>query len=120
MRTNRAPYQVVRGFDVGHPVPDRLIDGVFERARPGLYCNHFRAQKTHAVNVERLPDGVLHSHVHNALEAQHRAHGGGGNAMLPGARFRNDALFTHPLRQQALPQRVVDLVRSGVRQVLAF
>ena len=40
--------------------------------------------------------------------------------MLSGAGLRDDALLAHPLRQQALAQGVVDLVRSGVGQVLAL
>ena len=40
--------------------------------------------------------------------------------MLACARLRDDALFVHALREQDLPQRVVDLVRAGVIQVLPF
>ena len=40
--------------------------------------------------------------------------------MLAGARLGNDALFPHAFREQRLRERVVDLVRAGVEQVLAF
>jgi len=40
--------------------------------------------------------------------------------MLPRTRFGNHAAFAHPQRQQRLAQRVVDLVRACVVQVLAL
>ena len=43
-----------------------------------------------------------------------------GDAVLPGARLRNDARHAEPLREHGLAQRVVDLVRAGVREVLAL
>ncbi len=40
--------------------------------------------------------------------------------MLASARLRDDTFFAHAQRQQALPERVVDLVRSRVAQVFAL
>jgi hypothetical protein len=40
--------------------------------------------------------------------------------VLARARLRHDAPLAHALRQERLPQRVVDLVRAGVRQVFAL
>ena len=40
--------------------------------------------------------------------------------MLPRAGLGDHPPFAHPPRQQALAERVVDLVRAGVVQVLAF
>ena len=40
--------------------------------------------------------------------------------MLTGARFGDDAPFAHALGEQRLAERVVDLVRAGVREVLAL
>ena len=67
-----------------------------------------------------MAHGVRHAHIDDALQAEHGAHGGGGHAVLPGAGFGNDAPLAHPLRQQTLSQSVVDFVRAGVRQILAF
>ncbi|MCY1375450.1 hypothetical protein D9M69_628650 [compost metagenome] len=44
----------------------------------------------------------------------------GRHAMLPRARFRDDAPLAHAEREQDLSQAVVDLVRAGVVQVLAL
>ena len=40
--------------------------------------------------------------------------------MLPRAGLRDYSLLTHPPGQQALANRVIDLVRAGVIQVLAL
>ncbi len=40
--------------------------------------------------------------------------------MLAGAGFGDHPRFTHPQRQQSLAQRVIDLVRTGMVQILAF
>ena len=51
------------------------------------------------------------------LEAEQRTGRCRGHAMLPGTRFRDDPPFAHAVGEQRLPERVVDLVRAGVRQV---
>ena len=40
--------------------------------------------------------------------------------MLPRARLGDDALLAHAFREQGLPERVVDLVRPRMQQVLAL
>ena len=77
-------------------------------------------KQLHAQHVEFLPRDVRGAHVDDALEAQQRADGGRGHAVLSGARLGHDARLAHPLREQGLAQGVVDLVRAGVGQVLAL
>ena len=76
--------------------------------------------KTHAEHVELLALHVRGAHVDDALEAEARAHGRGGDAVLPRARLRDDALLPHSLREEGLADGVVDLVRARVVQVLAL
>ena len=52
--------------------------------------------------------------------SKQRANGGRCHPVLPSARLGDDPLLAHPLRQQSLAQRVVDLVRTRVQQVLAL
>ena len=40
--------------------------------------------------------------------------------MLTGAGLGDDARLAHPLGEQRLAERVVDLVRAGMRQVFAL
>ena len=112
--------QVVARLDGRDPVSKRLADRVFERSRAGGHGAHVGAQQAHAIDVQRLTLHVLFAHVHDAFEAEHGAHGGGGHAVLAGARLGDDAPLAHALGQQALADRVVDLVRARVRQVLAL
>ena len=120
MRAQHAAQQVMRGAHVGDPVAHGFVDRVFQCARAGIHAAHFRAQQPHAEDVQLLPPHVFRAHVHDALEAQQRAHGRRGHAVLPGAGFRDHAMLAHALDQQRLSQAVVDLVRAGVEQVFAL
>ena len=82
--------------------------------------NHLSAEQPHAEDVGSLPRHVFLAHVHNAFHPQQRRHGGGGHAVLPRPGLRHQARLAHSLRQQSLPQAVVDFVRAGVQQVFAL
>ena len=82
--------------------------------------DHGGAEQLHAVHVEPLPRHVLRAHVHHALEPEPGAHRRGGDAVLARAGLRDDAALAHPEREQRLADRVVDLVRAGVVQILAL
>ena len=77
-------------------------------------------KKPHPEYVERLASDVFLAHVHDAFLAQHGAHGGGSDAVLARAGLGDDPALAHALRKQPLAERVVDLVRSGVGQVLTL
>ena len=49
-----------------------------------------------------------------------RAGGSGGYTMLACTRLGDDAVLTHLLRQQDLPEGIIDLVRPRVIEVLAL
>ena len=120
MRAQRGAEQIMRGVHVGHPVAHGFADGVLERAAAVGDADHFRAQQAHAEDVEALAAHVLFAHVDDAFEAEQRAHGRRGDAVLSRAGFGDDALLAHAPGEQRLPQAVVDLVRAGVQQVFAL
>ena len=111
---------VVGVADVGDPVADGLVHRVLERARARLHRDDPRPEQLHAEDVERLPLHVERAHVDVAGHAEEGRGGGGGHAVLAGAGLGDDAPLAHAARQQHLPQRVVDLVRAGVAEVLAL
>jgi hypothetical protein len=78
------------------------------------------AEQLHAPDVGRLPLHVHRAHVHDAGQAEPRAGRGGGHAVLPGAGLGDDAPGPEALREQPLAEGIVDLVRAGVREVLAL
>jgi hypothetical protein len=90
------------------------------KVRARLDRRHLGAQQLHPVDVRRLPADVLGAHVDDAFEPQERAGGGGGDAVLARPGLGDDPLLPHPLRQQRLAERVVDLVGAGVGEILAL
>ena len=120
VRARDGAEQVVRVLDVGDPVAQGFVDGVLQDLVAKGHLDHFGAEHTHAGHVEGLTAGVDLAHVDAALEAEHGAHGGGGHAVLAGAGLGDHAGLAHALDEQCLAERVVDLVRAGVVQVLAL
>ena len=120
VRAGDGAEQVVRAVDVGDPVAERLVDGVLQGAAAGLHGDDLGAEHPHPGDVERLALGVDLAHVDGAFEAEQRAGGGGGDAVLAGAGLGDDAGLAHAPGEQGLAQHVVDLVRAGVVEVLAL
>src|SRR5690606_3127350 len=79
-----------------------------------------RAEQPHAEDVQRLAMNVDLAHVDDAVEAEQGAGGRGGDAVLAGPGFGDDALLAHALREERLAEGVVDLVGAGVGEVLAL
>ena len=81
---------------------------------------HVGAEQLHPEDVQRLPAHVLGAHEDRAFHAEHRADRRRGDAVLARAGLGEDLALAHALREQTLRDRVVDLVRAGVREILAF
>ena len=120
VRAEDAAEEVVGGADVGDPVAHGFVDGVFEGARAGGDAADLRAEHAHAEDVELLAAHVFFAHVDDAVEAEEGADGGGGDAVLAGAGFRDDAFLAHAHSKERLAEAVVDFVRAGVEQVFAL
>ena len=120
MRPQRRAEQVVGVADVGHPVADRFVDRVLQRARAAVDRAHLRAQQPHAEDVRLLAGHVDAAHVDDARQPQQRTHGGRRDAVLPRAGLGDDPPLAHAPGEQRLAQCVVDLVRAGMRQILAL
>ena len=112
--------QVVRVLDVGHPVAERLVHGVLERAVASGDRMHLGAEHPHAEHVRLLPLDVGGAHVDDAGQAEARRHCRRGDAVLTGAGLGDDARLAHAAGEEDLAEAVVDLVRAGVIQLLAL
>ena len=112
--------QVVGGLDVGDPVADRLARRLLERPRAELDRRDLRAEQAHPLDVRRLAPHVLAAHVDDALEPEVRADGGRRDAVLAGSGLGDDPLLAEPPRDDSLAERVVDLVRARVEEILAL
>src|ERR1700674_1351603 len=120
MRSRDRPDDVERILDVGHPVAHRFVERVLERLRAGFDRNHLSPEQLHPEYVLRLALDVFRSHLHDALHAEARSHGRGGNAVLAGARLGDHSRLAESFRQQRLADAIVYLVRTGVIQILAL
>ncbi len=120
MRAERRAEQVMRVVRTRHPVAHRFIDRVLQRAASRIDALNPRAEQAHAEHVESLPPHVLGAHVDDAFEPEERAGCCARDAVLAGAGLGDDACLAHAPGQQRLPERVVDLVRAGVREILAL
>jgi hypothetical protein len=110
----------VRGLDVRDPVPDRLARRLLQRPRPEVDWSDLGAEQLHPLDVGALPAHVLLAHVDDAVEAEAGAHGRGRDAVLARAGLGDDAVLAEPPGEHRLAERVVELVRSGVEEVLAL
>ena len=120
MRAGDRADAVVGAVDIGHPVAQRLVHRVLQRARAGLHGDDLRAEHLHAEHVRRLPRHVHRAHIDDAFETEARAERRGRDAVLAGAGLGDDALLAHALREQDLAEHVVHLVRAGVIELLAL
>jgi hypothetical protein len=120
MRPQGRTEQVVRGTHVGHPVAERFIDRILQRTAPRLHRDDPTAEQTHPKDVQGLALDVLAAHVDLAREAEQRGRGGGGDAVLAGARLGHQPLFLHADGKQCLAEDVVDLVGACVTEILAL
>jgi hypothetical protein len=111
---------VESGFDVGHPVAQRLVERILQRLAAGLDRYNGSAQQVHARDVGRLALHVLAAHVDDALQAVTRADRGSGHTVLACTRLGDDARLAHAACKQRLTDGVVDLVRTGVVEILAL
>ena len=119
-RADAGTDQIVGRLDVRDPVADRFARRLLERLRAELDRPHLRAEETHPLDVRRLPAHVLGAHVDDALEPEPRAHGRGRDAVLARARLGDDPVLAQAAREDCLAERVVQLVRAGVEEVLAL
>ena len=120
VRAHRRTQDVVGRLDVRHPVAHRLVDRVLERRGAGRHRADLGAQGAHPQHVRALPLDVLGAHVDDARQVEQRAGRGGRDAVLAGAGLGDHPGLAEPPGEQRLAQRVVDLVRAGVGEVLAL
>ena len=120
MRAHHRAEAVMGVADAAGPLAHGFGHSILQRTGAAGDGNDLRAQKTHPVDVQGLTFGVLLAHEHHALHAHQGSGSGGGNAMLTGTGLGDEAGLAHLFGQQRLPENIVDLVRTGVIQVLTL
>ena len=120
VRANGRADDVVRIGRMPAPVADSLVGGVLQRAVAAAHRDDRCAEHLHFPDVQPLPLHVRFPHVDDTLHAGACANGSGSHAMLSGAGFGDDARLAHALREQQLPDGIVDFMRTGVIEVFAL
>jgi hypothetical protein len=120
MRAQGGAEDVVGVLDSGNPVSHRFVDRFFQGGLSGGDGNDFGSHESHAGHVEGLSLHIDGTHVNGAAHAKTRTDGCGGDAVLTGSGFGNDALFAKALGEEDLADGVIDFVGPGVEEVLSF
>ena len=120
MRAKHATQEVMCSTNIGHPVAHRLVDRVLQRPGAGIDATDFRAQQSHAEDVQLLAPHVFCSHVDDTFKAKQRTDRGRSYAMLSGASLGDNAMLAHPFDQQHLPQAVIDFVSASVQEIFTL
>ncbi len=120
MRPGHRADDVEGVLDIRHPVAQRVVHGVLERAVARRDRHHLRAQQLHAEDVRLLPLDVGRAHIDDARQAEARRDRRHGDAMLAGAGLGDDAGLAHAAGELDLAEAIVDLVRAGMVQLVAL
>lgn len=120
VRPDHRADDVMGVFDARHPIAHGFVDGVAERARTAFDGTDFGSHQPHAKHVGLLTADIFGPHIDDAGQAKVGARRRRRDTVLPGSGLRDDACLFHTQGQQRLAERIVDLVRAGVIQVLAL
>ena len=120
MGTHRGTDDVEGVLGVTAPVSDGLTTGIAQGHVTCAYRMHLGPQHLHTFYVGVLALHVGGTHKHLTLQVHQRTDRSSGYAMLSGTCLCDDARLTHLLGQQNLTDGVVDLVGTGMVQVLTL
>ena len=81
---------------------------------------NFRSQKAHPIHVQRLTLHILFSHKYFTFHTHHGSCSSCRHPMLTGSCLCDHTGFSHFLCQQHLPQHVINLMCTGMVQILSL
>jgi len=102
------------------PFAHGLTGRVLERGRSGGHLVYGSAEQLHAIDIQGLALHVLGAHENGAFEAEKRGGGRGGDTVLAGSRFGDQALLAHAPGQKDLAEHIVDLMSTGMIEILTL
>ena len=95
MRAGDGAKQVVSRVNIGDPVAQGFVYGIFERSASCGDCDHLGTQQFHAGNIQRLSFGVYLAHVYDAVKTEQRSRRRRCHPVLTSTGFCDDALLAH-------------------------
>ena len=105
---------------VRNPLAHRGVDRVLEGAAAGFDRDDLGAEELHPLYVRTLARNIDGAHEDTTRKPKESTGGRGGDAVLSRTRLRNDPPLAESSRKQRLADRVVDLVRARVIEILAL
>ncbi len=120
MRTAGRSKQVEGVFDVGCPVSERFIDGIFEGSGSPFDGNDFRTEKPHFADVYVLTGHIGKTHKDFGFHSQKSPDDSRRQTVLAGTGFRTQFAFAHIAGQKPLSEGIVDFVSPAVEEIFSF
>ena len=120
MRAQGTAKNVMSVAHVGDPVAKRFVNGFLQGLLASFNSADIRSEQFHADDIEVLTLHVNGAHVNDTFEPETGRYRRGGDAVLTGPGFSDNAFLAKSLGEEDLTQRVVDLVGSGMKQVLTL
>ncbi len=120
MRPDGRAEQVVASLGIAHPVPECLVYRGSQSLIATVDRDHFGAELMHAIDIGRLTGDIDGAHVDPTRDTYPGTGSGGRDAVLARSSLCYDTLRTEMTREQGLPDGIVDLVRAGMRKILAL
>ena len=120
MRTDGGADDVVGVGRMAAPVANRLVGGIFQCHVTRGNRHHRGSHHFHLLHVHLLPFHIGLTHIDSAGHLHQGTDGGGSHAVLPGTGLCDDPCLAHLASDQDLSDGVVNLVRTGMIEVLTF
>ena len=114
MRASGGADDVKCVMHICHPIAQRLVHRVLQRASARRHRHHLGPEQLHAENVWSLSRHVGRAHEDDAGQTKARTNRRRRHAMLASTGFRDDPGFAHAHGEQYLADAIVDLVRAGM------
>lgn len=111
---------VMSGTDIGDPIAHGFIDRFLKGLLAGCDRDDFCPEHFHAEDIEGLAFAIDRAHVNDAFQAKHGADRCGGDSVLPGAGFSDDAGFSHSPGEENLAHGIVDFMSARMEEIFAL
>ena len=120
MRTDCGANDVERVGRMAAPVANSLVGGILERTVATLDGINFGTKHLHSLYVDMLTLNIESTHIDTTWHIHQRTDRGSSHTMLTCTCLGHNACLAHALGYQDLPDGIVDLVGTGMVEVLAL
>ena len=120
MRTDCGANDVERVGRMAAPVANSLVGGILERTVATLDGINLSTEHLHSLHVDMLTLNIESTHIDTTWHIHQRTDSSSSHSMLTCTCLGHNACLAHALGYQDLPDGIVDLVGTGMVEVLAL